>query len=86
VNKKLIRSIMAEQGISGLPTRRRRKANQAYQPTFDDLVNRDFERDGPNQLWMADITEHPTREGKVYLPSGFPSPGRGSRDAAVRWW
>jgi transposase InsO family protein len=29
-------------------------------------VNRDFDRDGPNQLWMTDITEHPTREGKVY--------------------
>ncbi len=21
---------------------------------------------GPNQLWMTDITEHPTREGKIY--------------------
>ncbi|CAA9442300.1 MAG: Integrase, partial [uncultured Pseudonocardia sp.] len=20
----------------------------------------------PNQLWVTDITEHPTREGKVY--------------------
>ena len=29
-------------------------------------MNRDFARDGPNQLWMTDITEHPTREGKVY--------------------
>ena len=23
-------------------------------------------RDGPNQLWVIDITEHPTREGKLY--------------------
>ena len=23
-------------------------------------------RDQPNQLWMTDITEHPTREGKLY--------------------
>jgi hypothetical protein len=23
-------------------------------------VNRDFDRDGPNQLWMTDITEHPS--------------------------
>ena len=29
-------------------------------------MNRDFRRDGPNQLWMTDITEHPTREGKLY--------------------
>ena len=31
-----------------------------------DLVERDFARSGPNQLWVTDITEHPTREGKVY--------------------
>ena len=23
--------------------------------------------DGPNQLWLTDITEHPTGEGKLYL-------------------
>src|SRR5216684_5635187 len=32
----------------------------------DDLVDRIFHREGPNQLWVTDITEHPTREGKVY--------------------
>jgi putative transposase len=31
-----------------------------------DLVQRDFTRHDPNQLWVIDITEHPTREGKVY--------------------
>jgi putative transposase len=31
-----------------------------------DLVDRQFSRPGPNQLWVTDITEHPTREGKVY--------------------
>ena len=25
-----------------------------------------FIRERPNQLWVTDITEHPTREGKVY--------------------
>ncbi len=25
-----------------------------------------FRRSGPNELWLTDITEHPTREGKVY--------------------
>jgi hypothetical protein len=29
-------------------------------------VDRAFIRSGPNQLWVTDITEHPTREGKVY--------------------
>src|SRR5262245_53715730 len=36
-------------------------------PAHDDLVRRDFTAEGPNQLWLADITEHPTGEGKLYL-------------------
>ncbi len=66
VNKKLIRAIMIEQGISGLPARRKGKPNPVHRATTEDLVNRDFRRHGPNQLWMTDITEHPTREGKLY--------------------
>jgi transposase InsO family protein/transposase-like protein len=66
VNKKLIRAIMADQHISGLPKRRKGKPNPVHRATTEDLVNRDFHRHGPNQLWMTDITEHPTREGKLY--------------------
>jgi transposase InsO family protein len=36
------------------------------QVTSLDLLRREFRRDGPNQLWMTDITQHPTREGKIY--------------------
>ena len=32
----------------------------------DDLVNRDFTASRPNQVWVTDITEHPTGEGKLY--------------------
>src|SRR3954451_22032370 len=31
-----------------------------------DLVNRRFTVEGPNVLWITDITEHRTREGKLY--------------------
>jgi putative transposase len=31
-----------------------------------DLVNRKFRVGAPNQLWITDITEHPTEEGRVY--------------------
>jgi putative transposase len=31
-----------------------------------DLVNRNFTVNGPDQLWITDITEHPAEEGKVY--------------------
>jgi putative transposase len=50
------------QGVSGRP-RWRRAPNV---PTAGDLVDRQFHRDRPDQLWVTDITEHPTREGKVY--------------------
>ncbi|WP_372509624.1 DDE-type integrase/transposase/recombinase [Mycolicibacterium smegmatis] len=36
-------------------------------PVHDDLVERDFTAGGPNQLWLSDITEHRTDEGKLYL-------------------
>lgn len=36
----------------------------------DDLVERDFTATAPNELWLTDITEHPTAEGKLYLCAG----------------
>ena len=36
-------------------------------PSHDDLVQRNFTATAPNQLWLSDITEHWTREGKLYL-------------------
>ena len=49
-------------GISGRP-RFRRVPNVA---TAADLVDRKFQRDDPDRLWVTDITEHPTREEKLY--------------------
>lgn len=34
--------------------------------TADDLVNREFHRLRPNELWVTDITQHRTREGWIY--------------------
>lgn len=66
VGHNTVGKIMGELGIKGLPTRRLPKGARMAQVTSPDLVRRVFRRDGPNQLWMTDITEHPTREGKVY--------------------
>lgn len=57
--------VMRRLGIAGLPGRPkyRKIPNVA---TASDLVNRDFARTEPNRLWLTDITEHRTREGKVY--------------------
>ena len=44
-----------------------RKRGKVGAPAHDDLVRRDFSAEEPNQLWLADITEHRTDEGKLYL-------------------
>lgn len=54
-------------GIRSTITTRKRRYKKAGPPVHDDLVNRDFTADGPNQLWLTDITEHWTAEGKLYL-------------------
>jgi putative transposase len=46
----------------GPPKWRRAKPDQIS----TDLVNRDFTATDPNRKWLTDITEHHTREGKVY--------------------
>jgi putative transposase len=66
VNLKLVRSIMGEHGLYGLPHPPRRLPNLIRVNTPDDLVNRQFTATRPNELWCTDITEHPARDGKVY--------------------
>lgn len=36
-------------------------------PAHEDLVRRRFSALGPNRLWLTDISEHPTRAGKLYI-------------------
>lgn len=45
----------------------RGKGKKAGPPVHDDLVQREFTADAPNELWLTDITEHKTAEGKLYL-------------------
>jgi putative transposase len=44
-----------------------RKAAKPGTPAHDDLVRRRFTAGAANETWVADITEHRTAEGKVYL-------------------
>ena len=69
VNKKLILRLMRELGIQGLPGPKKGRHNMVNVATQEDLVQREFRALRPNALWLTDITEHPTREGKVYCLS-----------------
>ena len=66
VNRKTVRKIMRLNGLHGLPGPRKGFRSKANIVTTADLVERRFDRPAPDQLWVTDITEHPTREGKLY--------------------
>jgi len=60
-----VQLLMRRAGLAGITGRRRWK-RILPDNIATDRVERQFNRSGPNQLWVTDITEHPTREGKVY--------------------
>jgi len=69
VNPKRVARLMREAGLAGVSrrkgtrtTRRDREARIA-----PDLVARDFTAQGPDELWVADITYLPTWAGFLYL-------------------
>ena len=65
VSENLAAELMRIAGNVGLPGPAKVKRLKGV-ATADDLVHRKFHRLSPNELWVTGITEHPTREGKVY--------------------
>ncbi|WP_055483808.1 IS3 family transposase [Sphaerimonospora mesophila] len=65
VNHKRVERLMRVAGLQGV-YRRRGRRNLVNQATEEDLVQRRFAVDTPDALWLTDITEHPSGEGKVY--------------------
>ena len=62
--------------FSAFGKKRGRNGKRPGPPVYDDLcavtdaigrVRHAFTADAPNRLWLADITEHRTDEGKLYL-------------------
>ena len=70
VGEKRVGRLMKQAGIVGVSRRRRgpktTNRNSDARPA-PDLVERDFSADGPDQLWVADITYIPTWAGFLYL-------------------
>ena len=58
--------VMRRAGLQGLVGRRKRPRIDRPDAIALDLVDRSFARSERDRLWVTDITEHPTREGKVY--------------------
>jgi transposase InsO family protein len=61
--------IMRDNGIQAKTARKFRcttDSNHAL-PVADNVLDRQFDPEGPNEAWVADITYIPTREGWLYL-------------------
>ncbi len=62
-----VNRLCTSQRIFSVHSRKRGLHRKPGPPVHDDLVERQFTAEKPNTLWLTDITEHPTAEGKLYL-------------------
>ncbi len=67
LSERRVWKICSQAQIMSAHARSRGRWKKPGPPVHDDLVERDFTAPGPNRLWLTDITEHPTAEGKLYL-------------------
>jgi putative transposase len=59
--------LCSQQRIWSAFSKKRGLSRKAGPPVHDDLVRRAFTAEGPDRLWLTDITEHPTGQGKLCL-------------------
>jgi len=62
-----VNRLCTQQRMWSVHSRKRGLNRKPGPPVHDDLVLRDFTAAVPNQLWLTDITQHPTAQGKLYL-------------------
>jgi putative transposase len=63
VSERLVTALMSNTKIAGLPGPAKVKRLHGV-TTADDLVHRKYHRLSPNGLWVTDIIDDSTREGK----------------------
>lgn len=59
--------LCSQQRLWSLHAKKRGLNRKAGPPVHDDRVRREFSAPDVNRLWLTDITEHQTSEGKLYL-------------------
>ncbi|HQC97828.1 MAG TPA: IS3 family transposase [Aquabacterium sp.] len=69
ISEKVIRRLMKQESLVAATSKRRRYGSYMGEisPAPDNLLNRDFSADAPNEKWLTDITEFQIPVGKVYL-------------------
>jgi len=61
-----VQRLCSQQQIRSVFSKKKAKNNKAGPPVHDDLVQREFIAFEQDELWLTDITEHWTDEGKLY--------------------
>jgi transposase InsO family protein len=61
--------LCSQAGLWSSFVKKSRSSKRAGAAVHDDLVLRNFSANRANQLWFTDITEHPTKNGKLYMCS-----------------
>jgi putative transposase len=64
--RKRVARLMRTAGLAGVCHRRKHRRVGPLPAVHAALVQRRFVADAPDRLWVTDITEHPTADGKVY--------------------
>lgn len=69
VSEKVVRRIMKQEAL--IVKQRHKHKYNSYKgeitPAVENVIDRDFHADKPNQKWLTDITEFSIKAGKVYL-------------------
>lgn len=69
ISEKVVRRLMKQEALVASGRRRRRYGSYIgeIRPAPDNLLNRDFSAESPNEKWLTDIAELQIPAGKVYL-------------------
>lgn len=69
VSEKVVQRLMKQECLIVAANKKRRYGSYLGEisPALENLINRDFHADTPNEKWLTDITEFQIPAGKVYL-------------------
>ena len=68
-HEKVVRRLVREQNLSVRKVKKRKYSSYQGEitPAVENVINRDFHAEKPNEKWLTDITEFHIPAGKVYL-------------------
>ena len=66
VGERRVWRLCRQQRLWSTTVKKGRHGKRPGPAVHDDLVQRQFRSDRPDTIWLTDITEHPTAEGKLY--------------------